>query len=129
MFVPTSTMCFGASARTRMRSTWATSGSAMGWLCSAAYSSMRASSASRGGVRESRYSAWVRWRILSMPAFMEREFSGGGAPVVGTLRVMGYGHDEDVIVRWLIYDRIPEAVHGQLAGTPPHSRANQGISR
>src|SRR5438876_12322734 len=31
---------------------------------------MRSSSASRGGRRLSRYSAWVRWRILSRPAFM-----------------------------------------------------------
>src|SRR5437588_5324540 len=104
MFVPTSMMCRGRSARTRIRSICATSGSAMGWLCSAAYCSMRASSASRGGVSESRYSAWVRWRILSMPAFMGDGSLAETAPYpkTGLSLLMGYRRDVNAARNLLI---------------------------
>src|SRR5438132_8175965 len=70
MLVPTSRRCRGWMARTSTRMNCATSGSAIGCLFSAANSSIRSSSASRGGVSDSRYSACGRLRMASRRDFI-----------------------------------------------------------
>src|SRR5215472_3508037 len=71
MFVPTSTTSRGARARAVMARNEATSGSLMGWPCSAANFSMRAKSGSRAGSRPSRYAACSGCRMASDECFTD----------------------------------------------------------